>query len=89
MGTIVSYTRVLVQTPFVQIQSYYYAASRGDLQPFFALQDGENRWSLGPIYSLQNLHLLTHMFIREYATSVDPSGNVSFAEQPMSEARGK
>ena len=53
------------------------------------MQDGENRWSMGPIYSLQNLHLLTHMFIREYATSVDPAGTVSFAEQPMQEARGK
>ena len=59
------------------------------LKAHCAVQDGDNRWSLGPIYSLQNLHLLTHMFIREYATSVDPSGNVSFAEQPMSEARGK
>lgn len=53
------------------------------------MQDGENRWSMGPIYSLQNLHLLTHMFIREYATPVDPAGTVSFAAQPMQEARGK
>lgn len=53
------------------------------------LQDGDNRWSIGPVYSLHNLHLLTHIFIQEHATSLDPSGPVSFAEQPLQEARGK
>lgn len=53
------------------------------------LQDGENRWSMGPIYSMQNLHLLTHMFIHEYATVVEPDGKLEFAQQPMKEPRPK
>ena len=42
---------------------------------------------MGPIYSMQNLHLLTHMFIHEYAVNLDPSKPMTFAEQPMKEAR--
>lgn len=51
------------------------------------MQDGENRWSMGPIYSMQNMHLLTHMFIHEYANTIDPQQPLSFSEQPMKEAR--
>lgn len=51
------------------------------------MQDDENRWSMGPIYSMQNMHLLTHMFIHEYASTIDPQQPLSFSEQPMKEAR--
>lgn len=52
-------------------------------------QDGDNRWSMGPIYSVHNFHLLTHMFIHEYATTLDPDKTMNLAEQPMKEARPK
>lgn len=51
------------------------------------LQDGENRWSMGPIYSMDNFHLLTHMCIHEYKTILDPEQKIDFAQQPMKEAR--
>lgn len=51
------------------------------------LQDGDNRWSMGPVYSMQNLHLLTHMFIHEYATKLEPDRPIEFDSQPRKEAR--
>ncbi len=52
-------------------------------------QDAENRWSMGPIYNMQNLHLLTHMFIHEYKSIVNPENKIDFAQQPTKEARPK
>lgn len=53
------------------------------------LQDAENRWSMGPIYNMQNLHMLTHMFIHEYKSIVNPQSKIDFAQQPTKEARPK
>lgn len=53
------------------------------------LQDEENRWSMGPIYNMQNLHMLTHMFIHEYKSVVNPQNKIDFAQQPTKEARPK
>ncbi len=52
-------------------------------------QDAENRWSMGPIYNMQNLHMLTHMFIHEYKSVVNPQNKIDFAQQPTKEARPK
>ncbi|KAL3140660.1 hypothetical protein ABBQ32_005226 [Trebouxia sp. C0010 RCD-2024] len=65
--------------------SEHAAASVWAMEGYF--MDGKNRWSMGPIYSMQNLHLLTHMFIHEYATAIDPDQPLDFHEQPMKEAR--
>ncbi|DBA71298.1 TPA: hypothetical protein ACH3X2_011113 [Trebouxia sp. C0005] len=53
------------------------------------LQDAENRWSMGPIYNMQNLHMLTHLFIHEYKSVVNPQNKIDFAQQLTKEARPK
>lgn len=42
---------------------------------------------MGPIYSMDNSHLLTHMCIHEYKTILHPEQKIDFAQQPMKEAR--
>ncbi|KAK9842046.1 hypothetical protein WJX81_005876 [Elliptochloris bilobata] len=52
-------------------------------------QDGDSRWSMGPLYSVQSLRLRSSFYIREYATTVEPAGHIDFAAQPRKEARGR
>ena len=53
------------------------------------VQDGDNRWSMGPLYSVQSLRLRSSFFIREYATTVEPSAHIDFTSQPQKDARGR
>ena len=46
----------------------------------YLLQDTKHRWSMGPLYNVQTLQLLSHFFIQETGTTVDPSKPVRFAE---------
>jgi len=53
------------------------------------VQDGDNRWSMGPLYSVQSLRLRSSFFIREYATTVEPATHIDFASQPQKDAHGR
>ena len=53
------------------------------------LQDGDSRWSMGPLYSVQSMRLRSSFYIREYGTTVDPAAHFDFAAQPQKEARGR
>eukprot|EP00884_Botryococcus_braunii_P006348 jgi/Botrbrau1/15714/Bobra.4_1s0085.2 len=51
------------------------------------LEDGENRWSMGPLYSVQSLRLRSHFAIKEHKTVVDPNQPIDFASQPQRSER--
>ena len=51
------------------------------------VQDGDFRWSTGPVYNVQSLRLVAHLFIQENVTEVDREGTIIFDEQPKLETR--
>ncbi|KAK9785596.1 hypothetical protein WJX73_002285 [Symbiochloris irregularis] len=51
------------------------------------ITDGKNRWSLGPLYSMQSLRLISHFIIREYEVAVDASKPVLFREEDFEDER--
>lgn len=53
------------------------------------LQDCDFRWSAGPVYNVQSLRLVAHLFIQEHLTDVDREGTISFDEQPKLESRDR
>lgn len=51
------------------------------------VQDDKNRWSLGPLYSVQSLRLISHFMIREYQVEVDCTEAVAFNEDDFVDER--
>ena len=46
------------------------------------MQDGQTRWSVGPIYSIHNRKLLSNFTIREHLAVVRPAQPIDFRELP-------
>ncbi|KAK9812635.1 hypothetical protein WJX72_000997 [[Myrmecia] bisecta] len=42
--------------------------------------DMRHRWSMGPLYSMQTLRLVSHFYIKEHGTTINPSQPIHFAE---------
>ena len=53
------------------------------------VQDGDFRWSAGPVYNVQSQRLVAHLFIQEHLTDVDREGTISFDAQPKLESRDR
>ena len=51
------------------------------------MQDDKSRWSLGPLYSVQSMRLISHFLIREYEVEINPDEAVVFHDSDISEAR--
>ncbi|KAK9837588.1 hypothetical protein WJX74_000980 [Apatococcus lobatus] len=47
------------------------------------LDDGQTRWSVGPIYSIHNRRLLSNFTIREHLTVIRPAQPIDFRELPQ------
>jgi len=53
------------------------------------IEDGNNRWSLGALYSVHSLQLLSHFCIQEHAVTVDPSRRISFSTLPSKKPKSR
>jgi hypothetical protein len=51
------------------------------------LQDGQHRWSMGPLYSMDSLEFLSHFFVREQSVAVDLDARIDMAALPCDEPR--
>ena len=51
------------------------------------MQDEDNRWSMGALYSVNTLQLLSHFCIQEHQTVLDPAEEINFATLPFKESR--
>lgn len=51
------------------------------------ITDDKNRWSLGPLYSVQSLRLISHFAIREYEKRINPERAIQFRDEDIAEER--
>jgi hypothetical protein len=51
------------------------------------IEDGDNRWSMGALYSVHSLGLLSHFYIQEHAVTLDPSRKISFSSLPSKQPK--
>ena len=51
------------------------------------MKDGDNRWSMGPLYDRSTRDFRSHFYIREYVTVVDPEAPIDLAQHPWKPAR--
>ena len=53
------------------------------------IEDGDDRWSLGALYSVQTLKLLSHFCIQEHSVTVEPERRISFSTLPSKQPKAR
>jgi len=53
------------------------------------IEQGDNRWSMGALYSVHTLRLLSHLCIQEHAVTLDPSRRISFGSLPSKQPKSR
>ena len=53
------------------------------------IEDGDDRWSLGALYSVQTLKLLSHFCIQEHTVTVEPERRISFSTLPSKQPKAR
>lgn len=75
-----------LQRPTVGPRYHHKPATRS-----FALfrwpQDGDNRWSMGPLYSMESLDAASHFFVQEYSCNLRLDDAIDLAGLPYREPR--
>lgn len=51
------------------------------------IEDGDSRWSMGPLYDMQTLAFQSHFFVQERACDVDLDGPINMDKLPVHETR--